>query len=451
MKVAITKNSWLKDSDLRLDASFHLSQSIQIKHLFQKSPYILSTIGDQSDQIFSGNIFKRVYVNNPYNGIPYITGSDMIKQDIDSGKYISKKQAHYLQNLILKKDWILVSCSGTLGNTVFTNELFQNRIATHDLIRILPNSKDVLNGFLYAYLSSKYGYSLLTQSSYGGVVKHIEPEHIENIPVPIFPENKQLEIHNLIVESTELRVEANKLQREAIDLIENTLPLIGQTKQYVSSISNLSKNNLRFDASTNFTNIELFYNKLTVKYNMPTIEELSEKVFTPNIFKRLRVDNPVFGIPFLSGSDLLDAMPTFNSFLSKRMKNIDDYILRNGWIAIQDAGTIGYVTLVNGYLDGVAATNNLVRVVPKKTSANYYIYAFLKTQQGQAILKSYEYGSVQKHIDNNQVSQIKIPILPEYEVITNKMSEYLRKTTEACNKENQAIQLVENEIEQWQH
>ena len=291
----------------------------------------------------------------------------------------------------------------------------------------------------------------MTHGTYGAVIQHIEPEHIENIPVPIFSEDKQLEIHNLIVESAELRVEANKLQREAINLIENTLPIIGQTKQYVSSISDLSKNNLRFDASTNYTNIELFYNKLSAKYNITTIEELSEKVFTPNIFKRLRVDNPVFGIPFLSGSDLLDAMPTFNSFLSKKMKNIDDYILRNGWIAIQDAGTIGYVTLVNGYLDGVAATNNLVRIVPKENSANFYIYAFLKTQQGQAILRSYEYGSVQKHIDNNQVSQIKIPILLEYEVITNKISDYLRKTTEACNKEKQAIQLVENEKEQWQH
>lgn len=449
MKVAITKNSWLKDSDLRLDAAFHLSAGQLTLKAFKKANITTKPLNKVTERIFYGGRSRRNYVNSLENGLPFIKGADIIKADFSNLKIISKKRTANLNDYFLEEGWTVITRSGTIGNSAFVNKDFIGKAASDDIIRIVP--KSIPAGFLYAFLSSKNGKELLTHGTYGAVIQHIEPEHIENIPVPIFPEDKQLEIHNLIVESAELRVEANKLQREAIDLIENTLPLIGQTKQYVSSISNLSKNNLRFDASTNFTNIELFYNKLTAKYNMPTIEELSEKVFTPNIFKRLRVDNPVFGIPFLSGSDLLDAMPTFNSFLSKRMKNIDDYILRNGWIAIQDAGTIGYVTLVNGYLDGVAATNNLVRIVPKKTSANYYIYAFLKTQQGQAILKSYEYGSVQKHIDNNQVSQIKIPILPEYKVITSKMSEYLRKTTEACNKENQAIQLVENEIEQWQH
>lgn len=449
MKVAITKNTWLKDSDLRLDASFHLSAGQLTLKAFKKANITTKPLNKVTERIFYGGRSRRNYVNSLDNGLPFIKGADIIKADFSNLKIISKKRTANLNDYFLEEGWTVITRSGTIGNSAFVNKDFIGKAASDDIIRILP--KSVPAGFLYAFLSSKNGKELLTHGTYGAVIQHIEPEHIENIPVPIFPEDKQLEIHNLIVVSAELRVEANKLQREAIDLIENTLPLIGQSKQYVSSISNLSKNNLRFDASTNFTNIEVFYTKLSAKYNLPTIEELSEKVFTPNIFKRMRVDNPVFGIPFLSGSDLLDAMPTFNSFLSKKMKNIDDYILRNGWIAIQDAGTIGYVTLVNGYLDGVAATNNLVRIVPKENSANYYIYAFFKTQQGQAILRSYEYGSVQKHIDNNQVSQIKIPILPEYDVITNKMSEYLRKITEACNKENQAIQLVEKEIEQWQH
>ena len=81
---------------------------------------------------------------------------------------------------------------------------------------------------------------------------------------------------------------------------------------------------------------------------------------------------------------------------------------------------------------------------------NPYIFAFLKTKQGQAILKSLEYGSVQKHIDNNQVSRIKIPILPMYTEISTNILSYLDKLTEACNKEFQAIQLVETEIDQWQ-
>lgn len=442
------KSKYIITEGKRIDGKFFLNNDALLSLTMRENSDKCSPLSKFAF-VFNPPVFKRQFCQNTPNAVQYFQSSDVPAASEQSSVFINKKQAEKV-NAIVKENQILVTGFGTIGNVRLVSKLQEGVAYANNTCRIEVNH-NFNYGFIYAFMASKYGKAQLNNNGSGSVVRYIEAPGIKRTLIPIFPENKQLEIHNLIVESAELRVEANKLQLEAIELFEKMLPAIGQTKQYVSTIGNLSRNNLRFDASTNFTNIELFYNKLTAKYNIPTIEELSEKVFTPNIFKRLRVDNPVFGIPFLSGSDLLDAMPTFNSFLSKRMKNIDDYILRNGWIAIQDAGTIGYITLVNGYLDGVAATNNLVRIVPKKTSANYYIYAFLKTQQGQAILKSYEYGSVQKHIDNNQVSQIKIPILPEYEIITNKMSEYLRKTTEACNKENQAIQLVENEIEQWQH
>ncbi|HNW70734.1 MAG TPA: restriction endonuclease subunit S [Bacteroidales bacterium] len=218
MKSIIAKREWFDESDLRLDASFHLSDSVLIKHKYIKSPVAMTTINEQAVEVFLGNIFKRIYVADLSRGVPYLTGSDMIKSDIESGKYLAKKQAQQLKHLMLKKGWILVSCSGTLGNVVFTNDMFENHIATHDLIRIIPNNKDVKSGFLFAYLASKYGYALLTQSSYGGVVKHIEPEHIYHIPVPIFPPENQEEIHNLITQAADLRVEANNILNKTKEL-----------------------------------------------------------------------------------------------------------------------------------------------------------------------------------------------------------------------------------------
>jgi type I restriction enzyme S subunit len=246
-------------------------------------------------------------------------------------------------------------------------------------------------------------------------------------------------------------VEANRLLEEAIVIFENSMPQINHKNQYTVSVKSLGENNLRLDSTTNFSNIQSFYNSLEQTYALSTIEELSEKIFTPGIFKRIRVNDSKKGIPFLSGSDLLDSKPIFNSFLSKGMKNLQDYILRKEWIAIQDAGTIGYVTFINGYLDGVSATNNLVRIIPKQIKNNNpYIFTFLKTKQGQAILKSLEYGSVQKHIDNNQVSKIRVPIIPVYDEISQNVSSYLDKITEACYKESQAIHLIEKEIDSWQ-
>lgn len=134
------------------------------------------------------------------------------------------------------------------------------------------------------------------------------------------------------------------------------------------------------------------------------------------------------------------------------MKNIDNYILYEGWLAIQDAGTIGYLSYITKFLDGVSATNNLVRVVPNEDdNKNYYIYCFLKTKVGQKLLKSLEYGSVQKHIDNHQVSNFMIPMFNDIEEqITKKVKKCTDNLGDACFLEKQAIELVEKEIESWQ-
>lgn len=449
MKTIIAKNNWFVNSDLRLDASFHLSEGHLTLIAFKNASIKAKPLSQITEKIFYGNRSKRVYVNNPKKGLPFIKGADIIKANFSSLKYISKARTANLNDYFLEEGWTLITRSGTIGNTAYVNKDFIGKAASDDIIRIVP--KNIPSGFLYAFLSSKHGQSLLKHGTYGAVIQHIEPEHIENIPIPIFPSKKQEKIHNLIVEAVDLRVEANQLLEEAIMTFENSMPQINRATQYIISVKSFGENNLRLDSTTNFSNIQSFYKQLEQTHELYTIEELSEQVFTPGIFKRIRVNNPKNGIPFLSGSDLLDSMPAFNSFLSKGMKNLKDYILYKGWIAIQDAGTIGYVTLINGYLDGVSATNNLVRIIPKQTKNNNpYIFTFLKTKQGQAILKSLEYGSVQKHIDNNQVSKIKIPILPLYQEIYSNVSSYLDMVTEACYKESEAIHLIEKEIDSWQ-
>ncbi len=215
MKLLKAKSKWFDESDLRLDAEYHLSDGPATTRLLVKSEIKTIPLSKAASKVFSGKIFKRTFVNDHHTGIPYLTASDMIKSHAVSGKYLSKKFTSEKKELFLKKGWILLSCSGTLGNTVFTNKDFEGVIGTHDLIRIVPNENEIKPGYLYAYLASKFGYSLLTQPSYGGVIKHIEPHHIQNLPIPIFSDNQQLTVHQLVVECNELRSKANELLKRA--------------------------------------------------------------------------------------------------------------------------------------------------------------------------------------------------------------------------------------------
>lgn len=443
MRTAVIQNNSLLDSG-RIDPSYHLSESIKLKKRLLGSPYILSTVGEKSEEVFLGNIFTRVFVKDAEHGIPYITASDMTKAGVDSGKFISKKQAKKLKRLMLDSGWILISCSGTLGNLVYTNDLFKNTFATHDLIRLIPDDKKMLSGFLYAYLASKFGYTLLTQSGFGGVVKHINQEHVINIPVPIFPESKQQEIHNLIVESANLRVEANRLLEEATECFDELLKDEGVAKNGAISIRNMRN---RFDSFSVLENslIDTIIKKHPIEW-IP-IKTISEKIFIGPRSKRNYVAK---GIPFLSGSELQKSNPTkVEKFLN--IKDAALFIVKKDWILITRSGTIGNVSYVLPILNGYGATDDAIRVVVKSNSkvTSKYLYAFLASKFGKKCIQKDIFGSVIQHINEEQLGNIFMPIL-DVNKIERQIEKYCLFLNEAIIKENEAISLIEKEIESWQ-
>jgi type I restriction enzyme S subunit len=100
----------------------------------------------------------------------------------------------------------------------------ENTIFSDDVIRITCQEA-VDTGFLYAYLKSEIGNTILQTNGYGSVITHIEPEHLTNIPIPNPPDSIKKKIHDLIIRSFDLRDESNELIDKATDLLINELQL----------------------------------------------------------------------------------------------------------------------------------------------------------------------------------------------------------------------------------
>ena len=56
--------------------------------------------------------------------------------------------------------------------------------ASHDLIRVVANTEAVPAGYLYTFLASRYGRVSIRRQTYGGSVKHIEPEQLRELLIP---------------------------------------------------------------------------------------------------------------------------------------------------------------------------------------------------------------------------------------------------------------------------
>jgi restriction endonuclease S subunit len=464
MKTAVVQNNSLLDSG-RIDPSYHLSESIKLKKRLLASPYTLSTVGEKSEDVFLGNIFTRVFVKDAEHGVPYIAASDMTKSSVDSGKFISKKQAKKLKRLMLNSGWILISCSGTLGNVVYTNDLFKNTFATHDLIRLIPDDKKMPSGFLYAYLASKYGYTLLTQSGFGGVVKHINSGHVANIPVPLFSESKQQEIHNLIVESANLRVEANRLLDKAQEKFVNSNKLSfsksvldPQEKAFgnIYSIKNISP--LSFKARNYSIRAQEIITTLSNTENTISLEDFLEKPFSMGSrasFKRITNSN-FKGIDIVSQGDIHQKNPL--KFKQVKPKKIENSTVERKMIIMPSAGTLGEnevftrPLLIRNNFEG-KLLSEVIGVFECKTEEDAaYLYNFLSSKALFRVLRTIVYGTNLLYPNWELMKNIKVPICSnsDYGTIVNITLNAFDCRGNANNKENQAIFLVEKEIESWQ-
>ena len=211
----------------RFDASYHLPEIKEIYSLISKQAAEVTTLGDPriSKKIKVGNRFKRVYVNKG-DGAVYLNGKAIGQLDPNGleKKYLSLKihAQQIREQLILKENMLLITCSGTLGKVVLVPKHWDGWIGTHDLIRVF--APDTMSGYIYSYLSSSIGQKLLMRSAYGAVVDHIEPSHVTEVAIPLLKDKSlQSHINDLVLEANGLRYEAYLKEQEALSQMENVL------------------------------------------------------------------------------------------------------------------------------------------------------------------------------------------------------------------------------------
>lgn len=471
MKVLRAKSKWFQESDLRLDAEFHLSEGPVSKRLIDKSPFELKPLHRVTERIFLGKIFRRTFVAKSEQGIPYITASDMVTFEASSGKFLSKKFTSQQSELLLEPGWILVSCSGTLGNTVFTGEGFRGKIGTHDLIRIVPKATEMAPGFLYAFLASKYGYSLLVQPSYGGVVKHIEPHHIKNLLIPNFPKAVQKKIHELVMTATDYRHAANEMIEDSKRKLLHAAqlkPLSLDDFEYFGSHSNERKLSVFTISSKSLSSISLnaFNHSERIKRLVRKIKKSCETIslsdaitedgfFNTGSFPRLEVNSPR-SIKLINQGDIFNVKIKGKLIARKSVKT--NNLVKYGEVLIAGVGTLGEnetfckVVFANEELEGQLVSGEFIRMNSRPEIPSGYLFAWLSSDYGFRLIRSTHSGTKLCRPIHTLLYDIPVPVVDRRKMkeIHNLVISAQSKKHQALLIENQAISIVEKEIRSWQ-
>lgn len=440
---------WINEGEKRLDAGFYAQDVIAARILMERINKHLDvqSISDFSNQIFWPGRFKRRYVSKN-DGEPFLMPSEVFMFLPKPTKYV----INYPPEVKIKKNWLLITRSGTIGRILIATKYLENFVLSDDLIRIVPKENNY--GFLYAYLNTWIGQALLTKDQYGATVKHIEPHHVANIPIPRIPDLEE-EINKKILEAHKLREEAQELLLKAEEMIysELGLPKIDEddVEYFGRELGRLvkafevkaSELDYRLDASYHLPILRKIKEYLSkCKYQSTKLGKVIDRMFIPTRFKRPYVKNPAEGIPFLQGAHIPMIKPMDVKYIWKGMKNMENVLLRRHWVLMTRSGTVGRIGFVSDFLDGWAASEHILRIIVKSEINPGYIVAFLSSLYGEYQIKGKVYGAVVDEIaeqDTSLIEDIDI-ILPDKD-IQDKIGSLV---IEAYNKKDRA-NLIEGE------
>lgn len=405
--------------------------------------------------------FKRIYVEK--SSFPIYQPSQINELYPKPSAHISHLTQTDIDALRVKKGQVLLTCSGTIGNCTYVRNTLDNLIFSHDVIRIEPKE---YSGFVYAFLKSKTGFSIVNTNNYGAVVKHLEPKHLNAIPIPNPPLVLKQEIHDLIEESFKLRDESNELLDAAQVLLKESLEL--------PSIEVLRGQAKQFDETGGILNYSVplsgIHGRLDGSYYVPIVDvieqhiaitakeivkvgnsRISQSVILPGRFKRVYVEEDN-GAVFFGGKQLYELDPSNKKYLSigKHGDRIgNDLKIHTNMTLITRSGTIAKVSIVPKHWEGWIPNEHVIRVVPTSDEIAGYLYAWLSSDYAYPLITRYIYGAVVDEIHDKQVSEISLPLLRDENVqkeINNRVLEANRKRTEAYNLERQALRVLDEKV-----
>lgn len=416
-KIIIANSSDVFIDDIRMNAEYY-EEGISIIVSDDINFFPLSEI---ASVVFPG-IFKRHLVEDINYGIKFLTTSDMMTFEPDTEKYLSYQLTSNLDIYKVSENTLLVSRSGSIGNTIYVDSRIKDFALTEDALRVKPY--DINNmGLLYFYFISEYGNDLITGKKSGAVIDHIYEEDLQKLKIPKLENEICYKLNDLYLKVKYNREEAHKLIETSRNLVmtHNNLPKIAQIVNETIDPNNeieIRQTNLT-EFTTDYRLDAHFYNPLADKLtkniilHSPRFENLfaiADCSFKGSRSTRNYVEKE-HGVPFLGGKNIIQIRPDFKYVSKTETNNLSEMIVEKNQILISRSGTLGRTVFVWKNYENCAASEHLIRVVPNpKLVDEGYLYAFLSTDYGYHQLLRYKHGSVIDEITEGQISQSVIPL-----------------------------------------
>lgn len=409
--------------DRRMEAETYLSTGFALRQAIEAQPKGWCRFGDVARVWMPGRL-KGIQVK-PQLGTPFLAATQVFDARPIPRKWLALQRTADARNRYVADGQILVTCSGAVGRPTIGYSAHANTLISHDLLRVdALESKD--RGWIYAYLHAPQVRAMALGAHYGHIIKHLEPEHLQDLPLPLLDDEtskRLLKVTSLILE---LRNKAYQLTLEAEARFERALGNVTisdwGTNGFVTRASEafLSKRR-RLEASVHNPGVVAIRRHLDEHgEGWISLSQAEYEIWLPKRFKRVPASD---GVWMLDSADLSEVNPD----LSKRIADGDfgdkhGGRVKAGWVLMarsgQTYGIIGTALLAGKGLEGHVISDHVMRIRPKenaKIHPGYLVTAMSHPVLGRPLVKALAYGSSIPEIDPADISAFQVVRLEQAE------------------------------------
>ncbi len=385
--------------------------------------------------------------------------TDILAADLSYLPLISKKQVASNPRFTVGKGWTLVTRSGTVGRMAFARPDMDGVACSEHVMRVVPNEEVIKPGYLYAYLSSRFGVPIVVSGTYGAIIQHIEPHHVSDLPVPRLGAIED-QAHDLIQGAADLRVEAAELLKTAGQMVNGQFgfPEKLALSHRVFSCSTASSTLVLKRLEATFHDAVAQESDRLIA-GVPRKDEFSTlgiAISETGRLKQVFVDEE-YGAPFLTSGEIFRQRYEPTRFLSNRLlPDESEWATQEGDLLLARSGQVGGIIGRGVWADrrfaGGCVSVDVLRLSAQNSQIlPGYLYAYLfLTDVGYRQLIRTAAGSSIPHLSAPDVLRLLIPRCDS--ALEAEINELVwnagYKRAEAQEKEDQARTLVERTIEE---
>ncbi|GGL88335.1 methylation-associated defense system restriction endonuclease subunit S MAD5 [Micromonospora yangpuensis] len=463
MKLASPDNpvqaSWLAEQGFRLDPGPYVSDAYAARKYLDRMPHsdLLHAI---TARIFHAGRVTREWTTDPAHGVPFLGSADIFEADLSNLPMITKRSFKENPKLPLEPGWTLVTRSGmTAGRVTYARLSMAGAACSEHVMRVVPDLARIPAGYLYTFLASPFGIPVIKGGIYGTSVRHIEPSHVTELPVPRFGGGVEERIDALITEAMQLRQHYEDGVREATRYlfvsagIPELLDLRWHDRERDLGFTIERPTALSLRALNYSPRARRIIDALRSVPHRPLGDICTGgSLRTGARFKRYDSDS-LHGVRLVGQRQAFWLRPS-GRWINPKLAP-DDIHMTDETVLIAAHGTLGErevfgrSLLATGRALSNAYSQDFVRVVSGQEDApGAYLFAFFRTDAAFRILRSMSVGGKQQEYHPSLLRDLPVPMAAaaDRERIAGVVRQAYRDRDDADRKEDEAFALLDKAV-----